>query len=208
SISDDLEERKQIIENIFFSFLFMGEVIYAKNLLDLESLPSEFSLAFESQYAEVKDPRLLTYLFEKNLNEESAAAILPALIKQPSNQMHAIWVHLLLHQMENAHKLLKKASPKEPLYNFLYGIYLLGTEGVKSCHNYFKQAAKISNPPTHRLLEQFLCGHITLKKSSSRFSFENKKLFQQLALYNKISEDLDKSLFSRSKLKKHLLLLK
>lgn len=166
--------------------------------------------------------RTLFYLFTEGLIQQKSALILPYFSRITHDSLSPqerllidvphVWALLLEKEWERAEEILKQ-YPLETLnqesspLHFLFGCWLLATEGKEIALIHFSGVQERAYPPTWSLLSHYLLGKIDLKKGwiTKAFFWEKIELFRQLILFYHCAEEPKNVTFFQKKLRKELL---
>ncbi len=208
-----LELIDQDKENALFALLELGYLDEVKEYPELSLALLSYRLSIEKALKKlpIEPTRALIHLFERALEQGRGDLLLPHFNQLPGipkiDELQ-IWALLQQEEWDKAGQLLEKyplelrLQETSPFY-FLFGCWLLATEGKEIAATHFSSASEHVYPPTTALLSHYLRGRIDLHKGwiKQALYWEKIQLYRQLALFYHCTEELDKVKFFQKRLK-------
>lgn len=195
------------VEDAYYALLALGYHDMVKKSPRLIEFPMmQAALAAREKGAvselakEPATPQLKAFLIQSGFDQGEGPLLFPFL----DDDVHKLWVLLMLSRWEEAGALFEKypleqlSSDTSPLFP-LFGCFLWATEGEAIAKTHFNAIVETPYPHTTALLGHFLLGKIDLKQL---FAWEQMELYRQLILFYHCSGKSDEKAVYSKQLKK------
>lgn len=210
-----------LLDNAFYSLIELGAFTEAKTIahqlksqnplhhllsIDEKGLEKAFAdfLAKETDFSKFANQRVLFYFLDCAIDQQNtqfAEAVNHVSIPENTQKQidaHRAWLALLANQKELAGQILQQypyemLSQETSIFYFLYGCWLLVTEGPDIANVHLSGILDVSYPRSWALGTHYINGKITNEQRwfHQSFLWERRQLYRQLTLYYHCLEDRD-----------------